>query len=87
MHFAIKNYENIVSINFVEEPKYKYITENGYSVSEIIKLISLIDNTKQFIPGKTLIFFDELQAFPEIATSLKFLKLMVDLMSYVVGHY
>lgn len=74
-HFARKHYENIISINFVEEPKYKHIIENGYSVSEIIKLISLIDNTKQFIPDKTLIFFDELQAFPEIATALKFFKI------------
>lgn len=74
-HFANKHYASIIYINFVEEPKYKHIVENGYSPTEIIKLITLIDNTKQFIPNKTLIFFDELQAFPEIITSLKFFEI------------
>lgn len=71
-HFANKHYESIIYINFVEEPKYKMITADGYSANDIIKNISLIDPTKKFIPNNTLIFFDELQDFPEIATSLKF---------------
>lgn len=70
--FAESNYQSIISINFVEEPKYKLITEDGYKTDDIIKNISRIDPSKQFIPDKTLIFFDELQEFPEIATALKF---------------
>lgn len=70
--FAEKNYESVVEINFVEEPKYKTITSDGYKADDIIRLISLLDSSKRFIPGKTLIFFDELQEFPEISTSLKF---------------
>ena len=31
-----------------------------------------MDPSKKFIEGKTLLFFDELQEFPEIATALKF---------------
>ncbi len=50
------------------------IIENGYTADEIIKLISLIDPGKKFVPNETLIFFDEIQAFPQIATSLKFFK-------------
>lgn len=73
--FASKYYESFININFVEEPQYKHIIDNGYSVNEIIKLISLIDNSKQFIERKTLIFFDELQAFPQISTALKFFKI------------
>ena len=34
--------------------------------------IFLLDPFVHFIPGRTLIFFDELQDFPDIATSLKF---------------
>lgn len=46
---------------------------DGYSVSNIIKNISLIDPSKKFIgEKKTLIFFDEIQSFPQIAASLKF---------------
>ena len=74
-HFAQKNYENIVSINFVLEPKYKTILSDGYVVNEIIKNISLLDPSKKFIQGKTLIIFDELQEVPDIATSLKAFKL------------
>ena len=69
-----KLYKNLIEINFAEEPKYKAIIENGYGVNEIIKIISRIDPSKKFIPNETLIFFDELQDFPEIATSLKFFK-------------
>ena len=72
--FAKDNYSNVVEINFVEEPKYKAIAESGYSAASIVGSISLIDPSKKFEPGKTLIFFDELQEFPDIATSLKFFK-------------
>ena len=41
----------------------------------IIKNISRIDPSKHFVANETLIFFDELQSFPEIATSLKFFKI------------
>ena len=73
-HFASSNYESIIEINFVEEPKYMMITSDGYKTDDIIKNISLIDPSKRFIPGNTLIFFDEIQKFPDIATSLKFFK-------------
>ena len=70
--FAKENYESLIEINFIEESKYKMIITDGYKASDIIKNISLIDPGKKFIEGKTMIFFDELQDFPEIATSLKF---------------
>lgn len=70
--FAETNYESVVYINFVEEPKYKLITEDGYKTDDIIKNISRMDPSKKFIEKKTLIFFDELQEYPEIATALKF---------------
>lgn len=75
LHFANQHYESIIEINFVSEPKYKMIVADGYSAADIIKNISRIDPSKKFIPGKTLIFFDEITEFPDIATSLKFFKL------------
>ena len=74
-HFANQNYGNIVSINFVLEPKYKTILSDGYAVEDIIKNISMIDTSKKFIEGDTLIIFDELQEFPDIATALKSFKI------------
>lgn len=74
-HFAeIAGYESFIEINFVEEEKYKQIIVDGYNTSSIIKNISLLDPSKRFIDGKTLIFFDEVTIFPEIVTSLKFFK-------------
>ncbi len=73
--FAENNYDSVVKINFVSDPVYKQITENGYSPEAIIKNISRIDPSARFIAGKTLIFFDEIQEFPDIATSLKFFAL------------
>lgn len=69
-HFSL-NYENFININFVLEKKYKSICEDGYTVNDVIRNISRIDSEKRFIPGKTLILFDEIQDYPEIATSLK----------------
>ena len=72
--FAKSNYKNIIEINFITEPKYKSIIEEGFAVESIVRLISRIDPTKQFKENETLIFFDEIQDFPEIATALKFFK-------------
>ena len=72
--FAEENYKNVIYINFVEEPKYKLITEDGYKTDDIIRNISRMDPSKKFEAGETVLIFDELQEFPEIATSLKFFK-------------
>lgn len=73
--FGNGNYKSVVCINFVEEPKYKMITADGYKAEDIIKNISRMDPSKRFIEGETLLFFDELQEFPDIATALKFFKI------------
>lgn len=70
--FARSNYDSFVEINFVSDPVYKQIVENGYSPEAIIKNISRINPTFKFIKGSTLLFFDEIQEFPDIVTSLKF---------------
>ena len=70
--FGTKSYSNMITINFVEEPKYKAITADGYKTEDILRNISRIDPAKRFDANRTLIFFDELQEFPEISTALKF---------------
>lgn len=73
--FAEENYTSVIEVNFVTSEKYKQITADGYTADAIIKNISLINPSHKFIPGETLIFFDEIQEFPEIATSLKFFSI------------
>lgn len=72
--FAKENYKNVIEINFITEPAYKVIIEEGFSADNITKLISRIDPSKHFDAGETLLFFDEIQDFPEIVTALKFFK-------------
>lgn len=69
--FGIQNYSYFIPIHFVFEPAYKGIFDDGYEVDNIIKNISFINPEFKFVPGETLIFFDELQACPACATSLK----------------
>ena len=73
-HFAAAHYAHLVEINFVEAPYYRDIIADGYKAESIIRLISRIEPSFRFEAGKTLLFFDEIQAFPEIATALKFFK-------------
>lgn len=75
LRFAHQHYDNVIEINFIESPKYKHILEDGYAAEQIVKNITRINPDISFIPGKTLLFFDEMQAFPDIATSLKFFSL------------
>ena len=71
LHFANENYENVVYINFVLDKKYTTIVNDGYDVETVVKNITLINPSTRFIPDKTLIVFDEIQEYPDIATSLK----------------
>ena len=73
--FAGQNYANVIEINFIEQKKYREIFNDGFEVDAILKNISLLNPELKFIPGNTIFFFDELQACPNCATSLKFFKL------------
>ena len=70
-NFAKNNYKSIIEINFVLQKQYKDIFDDGFEVDTIIKNISLRNPNLEFIPGNTLIFFDELQDCINCATSLK----------------
>lgn len=73
--FAGQNYACVIEINFIEQKKYREIFNDGFEVDAILKNISLLNPELKFIPGDTIFFFDELQACPNCATSLKFFKL------------
>jgi predicted AAA+ superfamily ATPase len=75
LKFAKENYENVISINFILEKEYKDIFDDGYQVDSILKNISLRNPSFKFVPGKTLLFFDEIQECINTATSLKAFKL------------
>ena len=60
-NFGNKNYRNFIEINFVLQPQFKTIFEDGFEVDNIIKNITLKMPQLEIIPYETLIFFDEMQ--------------------------
>lgn len=70
-NFGKNNYKSFIEINFVLQPEYKDIFDKGFEVDRVIKDITLRNGNFEFIPGDTLIFFDEIQSYPSCATSLK----------------
>lgn len=69
-----QTYGSFIEINFITQPYYKQIFTEGYNVDSVIKQISFLNPETKFIEGNTLIFFDEMQDYPDCATSLKFFK-------------
>ena len=71
LHFANENYSNVIYINFVLDRKYSAIVNDGYDVETVIKNISLANPKFKFIENETIIIFDEIQEYPDVATTLK----------------
>ena len=66
-----KSYKHFIEINFALQKEFLDIFDNGYEVDAIIKSITLKRPNLKFVPGETLIFFDEFQHCVNCATSLK----------------
>lgn len=73
-HFAEKHYRSVIEINFALQPEFKQIVSDGYRAESIFRRISALNPAFRFPKGKTLLFLDEIQEFPDIATSFKSLK-------------
>lgn len=73
-HFAAKNYDSVVEINFALQPEFRQIVADGYRAESIFRRISALGPGSRFPRGRTLLFLDEIQEFPDIATSFKSLK-------------
>lgn len=70
--FGKENYKSFIEINYVSMPQFTQIFQDGYMPNNVIKNISLLNSDFKFIPGETLLFFDEMQEYPDTATALKF---------------
>jgi predicted AAA+ superfamily ATPase len=70
--FAKANYEYFTEINLYEDKVAAETLATADNTTDLIKRISLLSDSK-LVPGKTLIFFDEVQERSEIVTAVKFL--------------
>ena len=65
-------FENVVEINFIEQPDAIALFSELKGAKDLLLRISAFSK-KILIPGKTLIFFDEVQECKEMVTAIKFL--------------
>lgn len=70
--FAKANYKNLVEINFEQMPVAKQAFEGNLDARTILLNLSAM-GFGPLEPGKTLIFFDEIQSCPKARTAIKFL--------------
>lgn len=67
---AKRNFENFIEINFITSPEAVGIFEGAKDVNEMLfRLSAFVD--KPLVKYKTLIFFDEVQVYPDIVTRIK----------------
>ena len=73
--FGRESYGNFIEINFILQQQFRGIFDAGLEASVVVKSISLIRPDWKFVPGDTLIFFDEIQSCINAASSLKSFKI------------
>ena len=69
-----KFFKNYVEINFMEDKNGERLFENVSTTKDFYLKLSAIAGDKMGSKEDTLIFLDEIQAYPELLTLLKFLK-------------
>lgn len=65
-------FDNVVEINFVEQPDAIELFNEQKGAKDLLLRLSAFTK-KPLVPGKTIIFFDEVQECKEIITAIKFL--------------
>lgn len=71
--FGEAEYESFIEINFYRQPELKQIFSGGLSGEEIYKKMTASIPRINMIPGKTLVFLDEIQKCAAARTALKFM--------------
>lgn len=71
VHHLARQFDNFVEINFERRPAYLEIFQGDKDAKHIVEMIKSITG-KPIVPGKTLLFFDEIQMCQEAISSLRF---------------
>jgi predicted AAA+ superfamily ATPase len=64
-------FDNFIEVNFEKEREAHHIFSSDLSPQKICRMLSVYYR-KPIIPGRTLLFFDEIQACPNAISSLRF---------------
>lgn len=64
-------FEDFIEINFEQNPGFHAVFEGDLSPTLLVEQLSVMVG-RQIVPGKSLLFFDEIQACPRAISSLRF---------------
>ncbi len=68
-----KTYDSFVELNFLRNPEHCRIFEGALDANSIYSRMTLVVKDVRLVPGRTLIFLDEIQKCGTARTALKFL--------------
>ena len=68
--FGQNEFDNLVEVNFEQKPQYKACFES-LEPQNIVETLSVLSNS-DIIPGKTLMFLDEIQECPNAIIALRY---------------
>lgn len=73
-HIGESLYENYIEINLLEDSLQERLFENTRTVEDFYLQLSMVAGGRMKAKENTLVFLDEIQAYPHLLTLLKFLK-------------
>lgn len=71
LEFAKAEYKNVIYINFKENDSARKIFDNDLNIDRITVDISALFPKSRFVPGKTVLIFDEIQECSNARASIK----------------
>ena len=69
--FGREQYESFIEFNFILDPEACAIFDGSLKADDLYRKISAYDATSRLLPGRTLIFLDEIQECANARTALK----------------
>ena len=69
--FGREQYESFIEFNFILDPNACSIFDGSLKAEDLYRKISAYDATRRLLPGRTLIFLDEIQECANARTALK----------------
>ena len=73
-HVGQKLFKNFIEINMIEDSLHDRLFAEIRTIEDFYLQVSMIAGNKMHEKGNTLIFLDEIQAYPQLLTLLKFLS-------------
>ena len=73
-HMGNKLFENFIELNMLEDSIGRQLFKNVSTVNDFYLQVSMLAGNKMGTIDDTLIFIDEIQAYPHLLTLLKFLE-------------